>query len=105
MLTGGLNNIFKTILDNSDEGILKQELISLLKKIENDATEIYHAKYGLDDRIRFNIGCYNTHNTNLMGRQSVKSLECIRQSVRKNLGLMNEEMKIIFQSYLNECRE
>jgi hypothetical protein len=103
--TGGLNEIFRTLLDNDNKGISNQELIRLLQKIENDATEIYHAKYGLDDKITFNIESRNTANSNLIGRQSVKSLECIRQSIKKNLDLMNGEIKIIFQSYLIECGE
>ena len=48
MRTGGLNEILKTLLDNDNKGISNQELICLLQNIENDATEIYHAKYGLD---------------------------------------------------------
>ena len=105
MRTGGLNEIFKTLLDNVKKGISNQELIWLLQKIENDATEIYHAKYGLDEKIKFNIVGDNSSNTNLIGRQNVKSLQCIRQSIKKNLDLMNEEMKSIFQSYLTQCGE
>jgi hypothetical protein len=78
MGTGGLNKIFKTLLDNGKKGISNQEVIRLLHKIENDATEIYHAKYGLDDKTIFNIEFRNTSDTNLIGRQNVKSLECIR---------------------------
>jgi hypothetical protein len=105
MGTGGLNKIFKTLLANANKGISNQEeLIWLLHKIENDATEIYRAKYGLDDKIMFNIERSDTSDTNLVGRQNVKSLECIRQSIKKNLELMNEEMKAIFKSYLIECR-
>jgi len=103
--TGGLNEIFRTLLDSGNKGISNEELIRLLQKIENDATEIYHAKYGLDDKITFNIESRNTANSNLIGRQNVKSLECIRQSIKKNLDLMNGEIKIIFRSYLIECRE
>ena len=105
MRTGGLNEILKTLLNTDNKGISNQELIWLLQKIENDATEIYHAKYRLDDKIMFNIDYHNTSNVNLIGRQNVKSLECIRQSIKKNLDLMNEEMKTIFQSYLMECGE
>ncbi len=105
MRTGGLNEIFHTLLDNGNKGISNQELIRLLQKIENDATEIYHAKYGLDDKIMFNIESRNTANSNPIGKQNVKSLECIRQSINKNLNLMNGEIKIIFQSYLIECGE
>ena len=105
MRTGGLNEIFRTLLDSGNKGISNEELIRLLQKIENDATEIYHAKYGLDDKITFNIESRNTANSNLIGRQSVKSLECIKQSIKKNLDLMNGEITIIFRSYLIECRE
>ena len=105
MRTGGLNEIFKTLLDNVNKGISNQELIWLLQKIENDATEIYHAKYGLDEKIKFNIVGDKCSNTNLIGRQNVKSLQCIRQSIKKNLDSMNEEMKSIFQSYLTQCGE
>jgi hypothetical protein len=52
MQTGGLNDILKALLDNDNKGISNQELIRLLQKIENDATEIYHAKYRLDDKIK-----------------------------------------------------
>jgi hypothetical protein len=50
MRTGGLTEMFRTLLD---KGVSNQELIRLLQNIENDATEIYHAKYGLDDKIMF----------------------------------------------------
>jgi hypothetical protein len=105
MQIGGLNDILKALLDNVNKGISNQELIRLLQKIENDATEIYHAKYGLDDKIKFNIDYNNTSNANLIGRQNVKSLECIRKSIKKNLDLMHENMKTIFRSYLIQCGE
>ncbi len=106
MRTGGLNNILKTLLDNdNNKGISNQELILLLQKIENDATEICYAKYGLDEKIKFSIDYQNASNTNLIGRQNVKSLQCIRQSIKKNLEIMNEDIKTIFQSYLTECGE
>jgi hypothetical protein len=44
MRTGGLNEILKILLDNDNKGISNQELICLLQRIENDATEIYYAK-------------------------------------------------------------
>ena len=53
----------------------------------------------------FNIESRSTSNSNLIGKQNVKLLECIRQSIKKNLNLMNGEIKIIFQSYLIECEE
>jgi hypothetical protein len=102
---GGLNDILKALLDNDNKGISNQELSRLLQKIENDATEIYHEKYGSDDKIKFNIDCNNTPNANLIGRQNVKSLECIRKSIRKNLDLMHENMKTIFRLYLIQCGE
>ena len=105
MRTGGLNEILKTLLDNDNKGISNQELICLLQKIENDATEIYHAKYSLDEKIKFNIDCDNTSNANIIGRQSAKSLQCIRQSIKKNLDLMGKDIIIIIQSYLTECGE
>src|SRR6266571_3893349 len=85
MLTGGLNEILKTLLDNDNKVISNQELICLLQKIENDATEIYHARYGLDEKIKFNIDCDNTSNANLIGRQSAKSLQCIRRTSHLNI--------------------
>lgn len=105
MRSGALNEILKTLLDNVNKGISNQELIFLLQKIESDATEIYHAKYGLDEKIKFNIVGDKSSNTNLIGRQNVKSLQCIRQSIKKNLDLMTEEMKSIFRSYLTQCGE
>ncbi|MFZ0512982.1 MAG: hypothetical protein WAM14_15345 [Candidatus Nitrosopolaris sp.] len=105
MRTGGLNEILKTLLNNDNKGISNQELICLFQKIENDATEIYHAKYGVDEKIKFNIVCGNSSNANFIGRQSAKSLQCIRQSIKKNLDLMGEDMKTIIQSYLTECGE
>ena len=98
-------DILKALLDNNNKRISNQELRRLLQKIENDATEIGHAKYGLDEKIKFNIEYDKDPNDNLIGRQSLKSLECIRQSTKKNLELMNEDIKTIFQSYLTECGE
>jgi hypothetical protein len=97
MQTGGLNDILKALLNNDNKGISNQELIRLLQKIENDATEIYHAKYRLDDKIKFN--------TDLIGLQSANSLESIRKSIKKNLDLMPENLKEIFRSYLTQCIE
>jgi hypothetical protein len=105
MPTGGLNDILKALLDNNNKSISNQELKWLLQKIENDATEIGHAKYGLDEKIKFNIEYDNGPNDNLIGRQSLKSFESIRQSIKKNLELMNEDMKPIFRSYLTQCGE
>jgi hypothetical protein len=55
MGTGGHNKIFETLLDNAKKDASNQELIWLLHKIQDDATEIYHAKYGLDAKIMLNI--------------------------------------------------
>jgi hypothetical protein len=108
MRTGGLKDILKALLNNNNKRISSQELKWLLQKIENDATEIGHAVQlfsGLDEKIKFSIECDNTSNDNLIGRQSLKSLECIRQSSKKNLESMNEDIKTIFQSYLTQCGE
>jgi hypothetical protein len=106
MDVGGLNDILKDLQDsnNNNKAISHQELIWLLTKIENDATEIYHDKYGLEEKIKFNID-YNNNNSssNPLGRQDVRSIECIRQSIKKNLHLMNENTKTIFRSYLIQC--
>ncbi|HET7149741.1 MAG TPA: hypothetical protein VFI73_14740 [Candidatus Nitrosopolaris sp.] len=90
----------KALLDNNNKRISNQELKWLLQKIENDATEIGQARSGLGEKITFNIDC-----DNIIGRQSLKSLECIRQSIKKNLEVMNDNIKPIFQSYLTQCGE
>lgn len=104
MRTGGLNEILRALLDNPN-----QELIWLLHKIEDDATEIGHAKYDLYEKIRFSSIDRDirdiSSDTNLVGRQSATSLKCIRRSLRKNLDLMPENLREIFQSYLIECGE
>lgn len=106
MRTGGLNEILRMLLlDNTNEGISYQELIWLLHKIEDDATEIGHAKFDLYEKIRFSIDRDNNSDTNLIGRQNVKSLKCIRVSIGKNLDLMPENLREIFRSYLIECGE
>ena len=89
----------------SDKGLSERLPSHLLQKIENYATEIYHAKYALEEKIKFNIDYGNNSNTNLVGRQDVKSLECIRKSIKKNLDLMHENIKTIFLSYLTQCGE
>jgi hypothetical protein len=106
MRTGGLNEILRTLLNNTnDEGISSQELIWLLHKIEDDATEIGHAKYDLCEKIRFSIDRDNNSDTNPLGRQSATSLKCIRRALRKNLDLMPENLRDTFRSYLIECGE
>jgi len=106
MRTGGLNEILRALLNNTnDEGISSQELIWLLHKIEDDATEIGHAKYDLNEKIRFSIDRDNNFDTNPLGRQSSTSLKCIRRALRKNLDLMPENLRDTFRSYLIECGE
>ena len=101
MRTGGLNEILKTLLDNDNKGISNQELICLLQKIQNDATEIYHAKYGLDEKIKFNIDCDDTSNANLIGRQSAKSLQCIRPIYQEKFGFNGRRYKNNFSIVFN----
>jgi hypothetical protein len=105
MYGGGLNDILKALLNSNDKTISHQELILLLRKIENDSTEIYHDKYGLGEKIVFNIDYNDNSISDPLGRQDVRSIECIRQSIKKNLDLMNENMKAIFRSYLTQCGE
>jgi hypothetical protein len=106
MRTGGLNEILRALLNNTnDEGISSQKLIWLLHKIEDDATEIGHAKYDLYEKIRFSIDRDNNSDTNPLGRQSATSLKCIRRALRKNLDLMPENLRDTFRSYLIECGE
>jgi hypothetical protein len=72
----------------------------------DDATEIYHTKYGSDGtRIKFNINSNEDPDAILVGRQSVKSLECIRKSIKKNLYLMKENVRTEFEGYLILCGE
>jgi hypothetical protein len=103
---GGLNDIFKALLDSNQDNTSHQELISLLKRIEDDATEICHNKYSIGDKITFN-NIEHTGNSDayLLGRQDVRSIECIRQSIKKNLDLMSEKIKATFRSYLIQCGE
>jgi hypothetical protein len=105
MKAGGLIEILKALLHNGNKDTSKEELTRLLQKIENDATEMCHAKYGLGDIIKFNIDCNNHSNISLIDRQSAKSLGCIRKSIKKNLHSMNENVKMMFESYLTQCGE
>jgi hypothetical protein len=105
MKAGGLNEILDALLHNDNRDTSKEELGQLLRRIETDATEMYHAKYGLDDIIKFNIDCNNHSNISLIGRQSAKSLGCIRKSIKKNLHLMHENVRMAFESYLIQCGE
>jgi hypothetical protein len=102
----GLNDILKALLDVNKDANSHQELISLLKRIEDDATEICHNKYGIGDKITFNnIDHTSNSDTYLLGRQDVRSIECIRQAIKKNLDLMSEKTKTTFRSYLIQCGE
>ena len=104
---GGLNELLATILHNENKYIPYHELKELLHRIEDDATEIYHIKYGLDNtKIRFNINSNEKESDFApLGRQSAKSLECIRKSIKKNLYLMKECMRTEFEEYLILCGE
>ncbi|MGH9951703.1 MAG: hypothetical protein ACRD5J_08770 [Nitrososphaeraceae archaeon] len=104
---GGLNELLEVLLRNENRYISNNELINLLHRIEGDATEIYHTKYGSEDtKIKFNT---NSNEKGLdfapLGRQSAKSLECIRKSIKKNLYLMQESVRTEFERYLILCGE
>jgi len=91
------------MLQNENRYIPTHELKQLPHRIEDDATEIYHTKYGSDGtRIKFNI---NSNEKDLdfapLGRQSAKSLECIRKSIKKNLYLMQESVRTEFDEIYN----
>ena len=87
---GGLNELLEVLLRNENRYISNNELINLLHRIEGDATEIYHTKYGSEDtKIKFNTNSNEKgFDFTPLGRQSAKSLECIRKSIKKNLYLM-----------------
>ena len=104
---GGLNELLSAMLHNENEDTSHQEVKQLLHRIEDDATEIYHLKYGSHDtKIKFNL---NSIEKDLdiapLGRQSAKSLECIRKSIKKNLYLMRENVRTGFEEYLILCGE
>ena len=103
---GGLNELLAAMLSSKNKYIPKNELKLLLKRIEDDATEIYHTKYGSDGtRIKFNINSNEDPDAVLLGRQSAKSVECIRKSIKKNLYLMKESVRTEFEGYLILCGE
>jgi hypothetical protein len=103
---GGLNELLPTILHNENRYIPNHELKQLLHRIENDATDIYHTKYGSDDtKIKFNIDSIGDPGILLVGRQSTKLLECIRKLIKKNLGIMRESVRTEFEGYLKLCGE
>lgn len=106
VVRGGLNELLVAMLHSENRGIPNHELKQLLQRIENDATEIYHTKYGSDNtKIRFNIEFDGDSNIAFIGRQSAKSLECIRKSIEKNLYLMQESVRREFGGYLIVCGE
>jgi hypothetical protein len=103
---GGLNELLAAMLHNENRYIPKTELQQLLHRIEDDATEIYRTKYGsYDTRIKFNIDSNEDSDVVLVGRQSAKSLEYIRKSIKKNLHLMQESVRTEFEEYLILCSE
>jgi hypothetical protein len=101
-----LTELLAAMLHNENRYIPNHELKQLLHRIEDDATVIYHTKYGSDDiKIKFNIDSNRDSDTAIMGRQSAKSLECIRKSIKKNLYFMQESVKREFEGYLISCGE
>jgi hypothetical protein len=104
---GGLNELLEALLHNENTHISNNELIRLLHRIENDATEIYHTKYGsVNSKIKFSINSNEKDREFApLGRQSAKSLECIRKSIKKNLYLMQESLRTEFERYLILCNE
>jgi hypothetical protein len=101
----GLNAILAAMLYSQNKDISYNELKEFLHRIEYDATEIYHTKYHSDDtKIRFSINSNeNEPDSAPLGRQSAKSLECIRESIKKNLYSMKESVRTKFEEYLNLC--
>ena len=102
VITGELDQILRTLLDTAKDDVSREATLELFRKIETDASEICHAKYGLSEAIRFSTTGYTVFTTRL-GKQSFKSLDCIRLSIKKNLLLMNENAKSAFQLYLSKC--
>jgi hypothetical protein len=103
----GLNELLIAMLHSENKDIPYHELRELLHRIEDDATEIYHTKYGSDNtKIKFDINSIEKESDfGPLGRQSAKSLECIRKSIKKNLYLMKESMRTEFKEYLILCSE
>jgi hypothetical protein len=104
---GSLNELLSAMLHNENEDTSHQEVKQLLHRIEDDATEIYHSKYGsYDTEIKFNLNSNEKYlDIAPLGRQSAKSLECIRKSIKKNLYLMRENVRTGFEEYLILCGE
>lgn len=103
MIIGELDRILRTLYDTAEDDASRQKILELFEKIENDATEICKAKYELNEVIKFDRTSGNKACTICLGRQSFKSLECIRLSIKKNLTLMNQNVRIAFRSYLSKC--
>jgi hypothetical protein len=104
---GGLNELLTAMLHNENKDITYHEMKKLLHRIEDDATEMYHTKYGSDDtKIRFSINSNGKESDFApLGRQSAKSLEWIRKSIKKNLYLIKESVRTEFEEYLILCDE
>jgi hypothetical protein len=103
----GLNELLTAMLHGENKDIPYHELKELLHRIEDDAAEIYYTKYGSDNtKIKFNINS-NEKGSDFapLGRQSAKSLECIRKSIKKNLYLMKDSVRTEFEEYLILCGE
>jgi hypothetical protein len=103
----GLNELLTAMLHGENKDIPYHELKELLHRIEDDAAEIYYTKYSSDNtKIKFNINS-NEKGSDFapLGRQSAKSLECIRKSIKKNLYLMKDSVRTEFEEYLILCGE
>lgn len=81
MITGESDHILRTLLDTPKDEISRQEILDLFKKIEDDATKICQEKYELHEVIKFDIMSGNKGCAISLGRQSFKSLDCIRLSI------------------------
>jgi hypothetical protein len=103
MIAGELDRILRTLPDASKDYESRKEMLKLIRQIENDATEICHEKYESNEVIKFNTASGKIGYTTSLGRQSVKSQDCIRLAIRKNLTFMNERVKAAFQSYFKMC--
>jgi len=102
MISGELDHILSTLLDTAKDEISRQETLDLFKKIEDDANEICQEKYELHEVIKFDTTSGKGRAT-CLGRQSFKSLNCIRLSIKKNLTIMKESVRMTFQEYLSKC--
>ena len=81
---GGLNELLAAMLSSENKYIPKNELKLLLKRIEDDATEIYHTKYGSDGtRIKFNINSNEDSDAVLLGGRVRNLLNALENRLRK----------------------